>query len=111
MSKTADNLVYEVAALLGIAVAGEALGSVEYATIDGNIDPVLAEIESIVYIGDRDDIPDAYFQTIARLVAVHSAAKFSNAPVDLDAVERHEARLRYLVASNATYEPSQGEYY
>lgn len=111
MSKTADNLVYEVAAILGNAVAGEALGSVEYETIDGNIDPVLAEIEDIVYVGDRDEIPDAFFQTIARLVAVHSAAKFSNAPVDLALVEQHEQRLRYLASTRPTYEPATGEYY
>jgi hypothetical protein len=98
MSKTADNLVYEVASILGKAVAGESLGAVEYETIDGSIDPVLAEVETIAYIGDRDDIPDKYFQTIARLVAVHVAAKFANAPVDLSAVRDHESRLQYLAA-------------
>lgn len=98
MSKTADNLVYEVASILGKAVAGESLGAVEYETIDGSIDPVLAEVEAIAYIGDRDDIPDKYFQTIARLVAVHAAAKFANAPVDLSAVRDHESRLQYLAA-------------
>lgn len=111
MSKTADNLVYEVAGILGISVAGEAIGSVEYTTIDGNIDPVLAEIEGIAYIGDRDDIPDRYFQTIARLVAVHSAAKFSNAPVDLALVRQHETRLRSLAAGTATTEPLKTTYY
>lgn len=120
MSKTTENLVYEVAGLLGISVAGEALGSVEYATIDGNIDPVLAEVSDITYVGDRDDIPDRYFQTIARLVAVHSAAKFSNSPVDLDAVRQHEDRLRYLAAQgrgrrtlsiDPALSPYRGRYY
>lgn len=111
MTKTADNLVYEVAAILGKAVAGEALGQPEYDTIDGNIDPVLAEIGGIVYVGDRDEIDDKYFQTIARLVAVHSAAKFSNAPVDLVEVARHEQRLRYLAAQNPTYEVARGQYF
>ncbi len=111
MSKTADNLVYEVAAILGKAVAGEALGQPEYDTIDNNIDPVLAEIEGIVYIGDRDDIPDRYFQTIARLVAVHSAAKFSNTPVDLVEVTKHENRLRDLAASQPTYQTQKAVYY
>ncbi len=111
MSKTADNLVYEVAAILGKAVAGEALGQPEYDTIDNNIDPVLAEIENIVYVGDRDDIPDRYFQTIARLVAVHSAAKFSNAPVDLVEVTKHENRLRDLAASQPTYQTQKAVYY
>jgi len=111
MSKTADNLVYEVAGILGKAVVGEALGQIEYDTIDGNVDPVLAEISSIAYVGDRDSIPDELFQTIARLVAIHSAAKFSNAPVDLAAVQQHEQRLRYLVASEQTYQPLNGEYF
>lgn len=110
-SKTADNLVYEVAGILGKAVAGEALGQPEYDVIDGNIDPVLAEIQTIVYIGDRDDIPNGYFQTIARLVAVHSAAKFSNSPVDLAVVEQHEQRLRYLVSVQPTYQAAHGEYF
>ncbi len=111
MTKTADDLVYEVAAILGKAVAGEALGQPEYDTIDNNIDPVLAEIENIVYVGDRDDIPDRYFQTIARLVAVHSAAKFNNAPVDLVEVTKHENRLRDLAASQPTYQTQKAVYY
>lgn len=105
MSKTADNLVYEVGSLLGKAVAGETLGDVEYTTIDGSIDPVLAEVSRIVYIGDRDDIPDEFFQTIARLVAVHSAAKFANATVDLEEVAKHEARLRSLATNSRPYQP------
>lgn len=111
MSKTADNLVYEVAGILGISVAGEAIGSVEYTTIDGNIDPALAEISDIVYIGDRDDIPDRYFQTIARLVAVHSAAKFSNAPVEMAQIKVHEDRLRELASNTPTYETLKTEYF
>lgn len=111
MSKTADNLVYEVAGILGKAVVGEALGQIEYDTIDGNIDPVLAEISSIAYVGDRNSIPDEFFQTVARLVAIHSAAKFSNAPVDLAAVQQHEQRLRYLAAQVATYETLRVDYF
>ena len=111
MSKTADNLVYEVAGILGKAVAGEALGDVEYDTIDKSIDPVLSEIEDIVYVGDRDEIPSRYFQTIARLVAVHSAAKFSNAPVDLASVMQHEQRLRQLAAGQQTYQTLKAEYF
>lgn len=110
-TKTADNLIYEVAGILGKAVAGEALGSVEYDTIDGNIDPVLSEIEDIVYIGDRNEIPSRYFQTIARLVAVHSAPKFSSAPVDLGTVMQHEQRLRQLAAGQPTYQTLKSEYF
>lgn len=111
ITKTADNLVYEVAALLGKAVAGEPLGQPEYETIDGNIDPVLAEIEDIVYVGDRDEIPNRYFQTIARLVAVHSAAKFSNSPPDQVGITEQESRLRFLSAPDPTFQPAVGEYF
>ena len=110
MTKTADNLVYEVAALLGKAVAGESLGQPEYDTIDGNIDPVLAEIESIVYVGDRDGSRINTFRP-SRLVAIHSAAKFSNAPVDLVEIAKHEQRLKYLAAAEPTYQIAQGSYY
>lgn len=111
MSKTADDLVYEVASILNIAEAGEALGDVEYSTIDGKIDPVLAECQRIVYIGDRNDIPDEYFQTIARLVAVHSQAKFSNTPVDLEKVLEHETRLRMLGTKPRPYQPVRTSFF
>lgn len=98
MPNTADDLIYEAASILGKAVAGESIGSVEYETINPCLDRVLSEVSNLVYIGDRDDIPDRYFQTIARLVAIHAAAKFANAPVDLSAVREHEDRLQYLAS-------------
>ncbi|MGJ5022336.1 hypothetical protein [Bradyrhizobium oligotrophicum] len=110
-SRTADNLVYEVAGLLGIVEAGETLGSVEYDTINSAIDPVLEEVSAIVNIGDRDDIPTRYFQTLARLVTVHAAAKFSNTPLDLAAVAQHETRLRYLAAAGPSYQPLKVDYF
>lgn len=100
--RTAEQLINEVAALLGKFVPGEALGGVEFDTIDSCIDQVLEEVSGIVYIGDRDDIPLKYFETLARLVAVHAASKFSNAPLDLKSVEDHENRLRYLAAPERT---------
>lgn len=111
MSKNADDLIYEAAGILGVAVAGEALGAVEYETINNAIGPVLAEVERITHVGNRDDIPDLFFQTIARLVAVHSAAKLSNAPVDLSAVAQHEARLRYLATGKRVYSPAKVQYF
>jgi hypothetical protein len=110
-TRTADQLIYEAASILGKAVAGEALGQPEYDTINANVDNVLSEVLQIVYIGDRDQIPARFFQTIARLLAAHSAAKFSNAPLDLAAIAQHEQRLRYLAADLPTYEPLKGEYY
>lgn len=110
-TKTAENLVYKVASILGKSVAGEALGDVEYDTIDGNIDDVLDEISDIIYIGDRDEIPVRYFLTIARLVAVHSASDFANADVDLEQVAKHEQRLKYLAFGAPTYQVIEADYF
>lgn len=110
MSKTADNLVYEVASILNRYVVGEALGDIEYQTIESNIEPVLSEVADIICI-DRDDIPDRYFQTIARLVAIHSTAKFSGTPADLEEIRLHERRLRVLVGSVPAYSTLKAEYF
>lgn len=110
-TKNADNLVYKAASILGKAIAGESLGSVEYQTIDACIDDVLDEISEIVYIGDRDEIPVRYFQTIARLIAIHAAAEFAGAPVDMEQVTKHESRLRFLAANEPTYQVQAGHYF
>lgn len=109
--RTADNLVYEAAGILGKAVVGEALDSIAYDTINNAIDPVLAEISDIIVFSDRDELPTRYFQTLARLVAVHAASKFSNAPLDLGAVLQHEQRLRELAAQAPSYQPLRADYY
>lgn len=108
--KNDDDLIYEVAAILGKKVAGEALSSEDYDTIKGCIDPVVDEIEDILIV-NRDEIEGRYFQTLARLIAVHAAAKFSNSPVDLGVVQQHEQRLRYLVSGRPTYQPIKSEYF
>lgn len=110
-SRTAEELINEVAAILGKYVPGEALGAVEHDTIDGCIDQVLEEISGIVFVADRDDIPLRYFETLARLMAVHAASKFSNAPLDLGAVQQHEDRLRYLSAGTGTTETIKAKYF
>jgi hypothetical protein len=104
LSHTSEQLINKAAAILGKFVPGEALGPVEHDTIDGCIDDVLTEIARIVAIPDRDDIPNLYFETVARLVAIYAAAEFSNQPVDLAVVEQHEQRLRNLISQTPTYE-------
>lgn len=110
-TRTASDLVYEVASLLGILESGEALGSIEFDTIDKAIDPVLEEVADIAYIGDRDDIPNRYFQTLARLVTVHAAAKFSNATPDMATIRIHEQRLRELAAELPSFQTLRTDYF
>lgn len=111
VSHTSAELVNKAAAILGRYVPGEALGSVEYDTIDGCIDDVLAETAKIVVIPDRDDIPNLVFETLARILAIFAAAEFSNTPPDLAAIEQHEMRLRYLIAQTPTYEVLATNYF
>ena len=103
LAHTSAELINRTAAILGKFVPGEALGSIENDTISRCLDDVLAEISKIVVI-DRESIPNAYFETASRLVAIYAAADFSNQPLDLGAVEQHEQRLRYLIAQTPTYE-------
>jgi hypothetical protein len=111
LSHTSAELVNKAAAILGKYVPGEALGAVEYETIDGCIDDVLTEIGKIVAVPDRDDIPNLVFETIARILAIYAAAEFSNVPPDLAAIEQHEQRLRYLIAQSPTYEVLATNYF
>jgi hypothetical protein len=110
LTHTSEELINRTAALLGRFVPGEALGSVEHDTISRCLDDVLAEIAKIVVI-DREQIPNAYFETTARLCAIYAAADFSNAPLDLGAVDQHEMRLRYLIAQTPTYEVLQVNFF
>lgn len=108
---TTEQLINRAAALLGKYVPGEALGAVEHDTIDQSIDDVLTEIEKIVSVPDRNEIPNMYFETISRMVAIYSAAAFSNTPLDLAAMQQHEMRLRYLVANSPTFEILKTNYF
>jgi hypothetical protein len=110
LTHDSEHLINKTAALLGKFVPGEALGSVEHDTIDACIDDVLDEIGKIIVI-DREQIPNKYFETVARILAIYAAAEFSNAPLDLNAVRDHEQRLRYLVANLPTYETLQTDYF
>ena len=107
---TSEELINRTAALLGKFVTGEALGAIEHDTIDRCIDDVLAEISKIVVIY-KEQVPNIYFETAARLCAIYAASDFSNQPLDLRAVDQHEKRLYYLVSQTPTYEVLAGNYF
>lgn len=111
LSHTSEELINKAAAILGKLVPGEALGATEHDTIDRFINDVLAELSKVVAIPDRDDIPNLYFETVARILAIYAAAEFSNQPLDLLAIEQHEQRLRYLIANTPTYEILQTNFF
>lgn len=108
---TNEELINKAASILGKYVPGEALGEIEHETIDRSYSSVLAELEKIVVIADRNAIPNLLFETVARLTAVYAASMFSNTPLDLGAIDQHERRLRYLIAQTPTYEVLKTEYF
>jgi hypothetical protein len=103
LTHISEECINRAAAILGKYVPGEALGSVEHDTLSRVIDDVLAELCKIVVI-DREMIPNPYFETVSRLVAIYAAGDFSNQQPDLGLIEQHENRLRYLIANAPTYE-------
>ena len=111
MAKTSEDLVYAIASNLGKAVSGEALGQPEHESIDGKIDGVLSRISQIVYIGDRDDIPEELFDTIALIATEMTGPIFSYQKPDMAYVKSLENDLRYLVASDPTFQVEKAVYY
>ena len=102
---TAQQVINKAAGDLGRLVPGEALGDVEQTVLTTAYNAVLAEISKILHIGDPDQVPAVAFECISVLTALFAASDFSNAPLDYNAVENIEQRLRYLIAQTPTYEP------
>lgn len=103
-SNTADDLIYEVASIIWNTVAGEPLPQPQYDAISNTIDRVLAEIEGIAYVGDRDSIENKYFYAIADIVALRARTKASGVRATRAEIEDAERRLRYLAAQPPTYQ-------
>ena len=110
LTHTEEEAINRSAALLGKFVPGEALGAVEHDTIARVIPDVLAEIGKITFI-DKDSIPNIYFETVCRLIAIYAASDFSNTPRDEQGIFDHERRLRYLVAQSPSYEILASNYF
>lgn len=108
---TAEQVINKAASDLGKLVPGEALGSVEHDVLSDRLDSVLTEISRIIAISDRDEIPAIAFESVSVLTAMFAASDFSNTPVNPDAVERVEQRLRVLISQTPTYAPVQANYF
>jgi hypothetical protein len=105
LTYTSQQVIDKAASDLGKYVPGEALGPVEQQIISDRLDNVLDEISKIIAITDRDEIPAVAFESVAVLTAMFASSEFSNTPVNYEAVEQVEQRLRYLIAQTPTYEP------
>lgn len=80
MSKTRADLVNRIAKYLGKVVPGEALGAVEYQTIDDELDQLTANLVQrgiLTASFDLDEIEDEYFKPTARVFTCDLCTDFS----------------------------------
>lgn len=76
------------------------------------LDPLLEQLsgEGICEVTDQDDIPEAWFLPLARLLANVAGPRFGT-PVNEDARIKDEAMLRRLTAAPPTYGPACASYF
>jgi len=108
---TAQQVIDRAASDLGRWVPGEALGAVEQDVLQNAYSTVLSEISKIIVINDPDQVPALIYDVVCNLTAIFAASAFGNTPIDYNAVERVEFRLRYLVSQTPTYEPVMAYYF
>lgn len=110
--KTRDQLIQRALKELGAVLPGEAASSEDYATVDDLIDPLVAQLsaESVYDINDIDQIENAAFVPLARLLANIAGPEFGQ-PINDQAIDRDEGILRVIGSSRPSYEKQTGEYY
>jgi hypothetical protein len=112
MPKTLQELETEAFAILTGMDPASSPAAEDLAVIDTYVDPLLEQLaaDRIIYIGDRNDIPDAVFLPLARLLANVCGPRFGS-PMNQEARLADEMALRRIAASIPVYEPMQGQYF
>lgn len=77
--RTRADLVNRAAKFLGKLVAGQALAAEDYDSIDEELPSIIENLNSrgITYVADLDEIEEAGFLPLARIVAATVATDFS----------------------------------
>lgn len=113
ISKTSEQLIYEAAADIGAVGPGEVLSAEDYAKFDSKLDSLLEELNEShgIYIADKNDIPNPYFLTLARLLGNVAGSAVVAAPMNDAAWNRDVATLRRMAASRPTRQTLKTEYF
>lgn len=113
ISKTAEQLIYEAASDIGAIGPGEVLSAEDYAKFDAKLDGLLDELNAShgIYISDKNDIPNAYFLTLARLLGNVAGSAVVAAPMNDAAWVRDVAALRRMAATRPTRQVLKTEYF
>lgn len=111
-SKTLQELETEAFAILTGMDPNSSPAAEDLAVIETYVDPLLEQLaaDEIVYIADRDEIPNTMFLPVARLLANICGPRFGS-PMNQEAKTADENALRRIVASKPTGEPMEGHYF
>lgn len=110
--KTRTDLIERAATELGVKTAMQELSDEDRDTIDALVDPLVQQLatDSVVYIGDTEQIPVEYFLPLAMLLANSAAITFGQA-YSGDLKRAVEADLRRLTATKPTFETLRAVYF
>jgi hypothetical protein len=110
--KTRAQLIERALKSIGALEPGEAPSNEDYATVDGLIDPLIAQLatDQIAYISDAEAIELELFMPLARLLANAAGPDFGS-PVNMEAKADDEKILRRLTAAKPTYERLKVDYF
>lgn len=110
--KTRAQLKERAAKDLGVLLPGEALSTEDNETLEGLIDPLMAQLsaDNVVDVPDTEEIALEYFLPLASLLANMAGPDFGS-PVNDDAKRRDEATLRRIVSTRPTYDVAEGSYF
>lgn len=111
-SKTRSQLKQRAAKDLGIIEPGEALSTEDDDTLDGLLDPLVAQLsaDEIIDIQDTEAIELAYFLPLARLLANIAGPDFGS-PINEQAKAVDEALLRKMTATKPTLQTIKTKYF
>jgi hypothetical protein len=110
--KTRTQLIERALKSIGALEPGEAPSPEDYDTVDGLIDPLLAQLaaDQVIYIQDDDAIELQFFLPLARLLGNAAGPDFGSA-INEEAKKIDEQVLRRLTATRPTYQAQEGEYF
>ena len=111
-SKTKDELIARALVKLLVIGAGQSPDAEDAACVDDAVDGVLADLAArgVADVVDADDIPIAWFENIAEILA-QSVANDFGAQRDDTRIALAEMALRRKNASSATSEAQRVEYF
>jgi hypothetical protein len=110
--KTRTQLKERAGKNLALIEPGEALSTEDDATLDGLIDPLLAQLaaDKVVYIADSETIELEFFLPLARLLANIAGPDFGS-PINEEAKRADEAMLRRLTTATTSTATLKAKYF